>query len=223
MVITETLISVVILAVSAIFGSIIYIVMNGSAKSDKKEILDELLSQFINLIIFIYIIKIILNLDIFLDDPLAVLAYPSDSTVFYSAIVLTALMIIYKNFKVKMDLKRFLDGMITVFLTSSMMYEFIYFIIYDDTYAFVYFIMLAVIFLVFYVLYNRIGKRNILIIAVLLWTSAIIILSAVYSAATVFDYTMQPWFVIVLAAGIMLLILFAYGKFNKNEKKEVER
>src|SRR5699024_11633921 len=81
-VITEKLISAVILGVSVVFGSIIYFMMNSSSKSEKKGTLEELLSQFINLMIFIYIIKIILNLDIFLADPMAVLAYPSDSTVF---------------------------------------------------------------------------------------------------------------------------------------------
>lgn len=223
MVITETLISAVILGVSGVFGSIIYFMMNSSSKSEKKGTLEELLSQFINLMIFIYIIKIILNLDIFLADPMAVLAYPSDSTVFYSAIVLTGLMIIYKNIKGKIDLRRYSDGLITVFLTSSMMYEFIHFIIYDDTYAFVYFIVLAVVFLVFYMFYNRVEKKNILIIAVLLWTPAIIIMSTVYGTATVFDYTMQPWFGILLAAGGILLILFAYGKIGENDKREVER
>lgn len=221
MVITETLVSAVILAVSAVFGSIIYMLMSDSVKSEKKQILEELLSQFINLIIFIYIIKIILNLDIFLADPLAVLAYPSDSTVFYSAIVLTAFVIIYKNLKRKLGLKGFLDGMITLFLTSSMMYEFIYFIIYSDTYSFVYFLVLAVIFLIFNFLYNRIEKKNLLITAVALWAAAIIILSAVYSTATVFDYTMQPWFAVLLAAGVILLILFAYGKLGENDKREV--
>lgn len=223
MVITETLISAVILGVSGVFGSIIYFMMNSSSKSEKKGTLEELLSQFINLMIFIYIIKIILNLDIFLADPMAVLAYPSDSTVFYSAIVLTGFMIIYKNIKGKIDLRRYSDGLITVFLTSSMMYEFIHFIIYDDTYAFVYFIVLAVVFLVFYMLYNRVEKKNILIIAVLLWTPAIIIMSTVYGTATVFDYTMLPWFGVLLAAGGILLILFAYGKIGENDKREVER
>src|SRR5699024_3233903 len=222
MVITETLISAVILGVSGVFGSIIYFMMNSSSKSEKRGTLEELLSQFINLMIFIYIIKIILNLDIFLADPMAVLAYPSDSTVFYSAIVLTGFMIIYK-IKGKLDLGRFLDGLITLFLTSSMMYEFIHFIIYDDTYAFVYFIVLSVVFLVFYMLYNRVEKKNILIIAVLLWTPAIIIMSTVYGTATVFDYTMQPWFGVLLAAGGILLILFAYGKIGENDKREVER
>ncbi|WP_052255052.1 hypothetical protein [Salinicoccus sp. YB14-2] len=223
MVITETLISAVILAVSAAFGSVIYMLMNDSVKSEKKKTLEALMSQFINLIIFIYIIKIILNLHIFLADPLAVLAYPSDSTVFYSAIVLTAFVIIYKNSKGKLDLKGFLDGMITLFLTSSMMYEFIYFLIYSDTSAFVYFLALAFIFLVFYVLYNRIIKKNLMITAVALWGVVIIILSAVYSTATVFDYTMRPWFAVLLAAGVILLILSAYGKFGEYDKKEVGR
>lgn len=219
MVITETLISAVILAVSAVFGSIIYIMLNEAAKSKKKEILEELLSQFINLIIFIYVIKIILNLDVFLEDPLAVLAYPSDSMVFYAAIVMTAAVVIYKNLKGRLDLKEFSDGMITLFLTSSMMYEFIHFIIYGDTYAFVYFIVLAVLFLVFYVLYNRIEKRYVLITAVLSWTVGIIVLFVVYGTATVFGYTMRPWFAVLLAAGVTVLITTAYGSSRKDEKE----
>lgn len=222
MVITETLISAVILAVSAVFGSIIYIMLNEAAKSKKKKILEELLSQFINLIIFIYIIKIILNLDVFLEDPLAVLAYPSDSAVFYASLVITAAVIIYKNLKGRLDLKEFSDGMITLFLTSSMMYEFIHFIIYDDTYAFVYFIVLAVLFLVFYVLYNRIEKRYLLITAVLSWTVGIVVLFFVYGTATAFGYTMRPWFAVLLAAGVTVLITTAYGSSRKDEK-EVDR
>lgn len=222
MVITETLISAVILAVSAVFGSIIYFMLNEAAKSKKKEIMEELLSQFINLIIFIYIIKIILNLDVFLEDPLAVLAHPSDSTVFYAAIVMTAAVVIYKNLKGRLDLKEFSDGMITLFLTSSMMYEFIHFIIYGDTYAFVYFIVLAVLFLVFYVLYNRIEKRYLLITAVLSWTVGIVVLFFVYGTATAFGYTMRPWFAVLLAAGVTVLITTAYGSSRKDEK-EVDR
>lgn len=223
MVITETLISAVILAVSGVFGSIIYMLMNDSVKSEKKKTLEALMSQFINLIIFIYIIKIILNLHIFLDDPLAVLAYPSDSTVFYSAIVMTAVVIIYKSLKGKLDLKGFLDGMITLFLTSSMVYEFIHYMMYDDASAFVYFIVLAVIFLIFNLLYSRVETKNLLITATVLWAAAMIVLSAVYSAVTVFDYTMRPWFAVLLSAGVIMLILSAYGKFGEYDKKEVGR
>lgn len=223
MVITETLISAVILGVSATFGSIIYILINDAVKSEQKKTLEALLSQFINLIIFIYLIKILLNLDIFLEDPLAVLAYPSDSRVFYLAVVVTAGVIIYKSLKGKLDLKEFSDGMITLFLTSSMMYEFIHFVIYDDTYAFVYFLMLAVIFLVFYMLYSRIEKRSLLITAVLLWSAGIVVLSAVYGTVTVFDYTMRPWFAAFLAAGTIVMIISAYGKSGENDKKEVGR
>ena len=62
-----------------------------------------------------------------------------------------------------------------------------------------------------------------MITAVALWGVVIIILSAVYSTATVFDYTMRPWFAVLLAAGVILLILSAYGKFGEYDKKEVGR
>ena len=216
MVITETLISVAILAISGLFGGIVYTLMG--TPGDKKPLLEELFSQFVNLLIFIFIIKIIMNLDIFLNDSLAVLAYPSGSAAFYTALVLTALMIIYKYFKGKLKLKGFLEALTIVFLTSSMMYEFIYFIIYGDSYAFGYFIVLAIIFLVFFLLYSRMEKRSLLILTVLAWSAGLLTLSATYKAATVFDYTMHPWFIAVLGIGGVLLILFAY---RENEEKEV--
>ncbi|SOC43422.1 hypothetical protein [Salinicoccus kekensis] len=215
MVITETLISVAVLAISAVFGGTVYMLM--STYDEKKMMLEELFSQFINLVIFIFAIKILMNLDIFISDPLAVLAYPSSSAAFYTAIVLTGAMIIYKNHKGTLDLKHFLEALIIVFLASSMVYEFIYFIIYDNTYAFGHFIMTAIVFIILYMLYGRIEKRRMLIITVFLWSAGLIILSVFCNTATVFDYTMYPWFIILLAAGFILSILYAY------RKKEVGR
>ncbi|CAM4329832.1 hypothetical protein [Lacicoccus alkaliphilus] len=216
MVITETLISVAILAISALSGGIIYTLMD--THGDKKPLLEDLFSQFVNLLIFIFMIKIIMNLDIFLNDPLAVLAYPSGSGIFYTALALTALMIIYKHVKGEMNLKFFLEVLTIVSLTSSMMYEFIYFIIYGDAYAFGYFIVLAIIFTGFLLLYGRLGNGKLMILTVLAWSAGLFILSAIYNAATVFDYTMHPWFIAVLGVGGVLLILFA-GR--QNEEKEV--
>lgn len=215
MVITETLISVAALAISAVFGGIVYILMN--TDDDRKKMLEELFSQFVNLLIFIFVIKVLVNLDIFISDPLAVLAYPSSSAAFYAAIVLTGALIVYKDHKGKLDLKSFLEALIIVFLTSSMMYEFIYFIIYDNTYAFGHFIMTAIVFIILYMLYGRIEKRRMLIITVFLWSAGLIILSVFCNTATVFDYTMYPWFIVLLAAGAILSILYAY------RKKEVGR
>lgn len=215
MVITETLISVAVLVISAVFGSIIYILMN--IDDDRKKMLEELFSQFVNLLIFIIIIKVLMNLDIFTSDPLAVLAYPSSSAAFYAAIVLTGALIVYKAHKGKLDLKRFLEALIVVFLTSSMMYEFIYFIIYDSTDTFSRFIMNAIAFIIFYMLYGRFEKRNVLIITVLLWSAGLLILSVLGGTVTVFDYTMYPWFTLVLTPGLVILILYA------DRKKEVGR
>lgn len=210
MVITETLISAAVLAISAVFGGTVYILMN--TDDDRRKMLDELFSQLVNLVIFILVIKILVNLDIFVSDPLAVLAYPSGSAVFYTAIGLTGALIAYKSYKGTIDLKPFLGALLIVFLTSSMMYEFIYFIFYDDAYAFGQFMMTAILFIIFYLLYGRLGKKKLLILTVLLWTAGLIILSVIYNTVTVFDYTMHSWFALVLAAGMIILILYAYRK-----------
>ncbi len=61
MVITSKLISIGIMVFSIGIGFIILVMLDGLSKEQRKEYLEEMISQLINLVIFVWVGKIILN------------------------------------------------------------------------------------------------------------------------------------------------------------------
>src|SRR5690625_2609412 len=93
----QVLLSIAIIIISFVIGFIFFYIISPLSKEEKRKHIEELVSLLINFIIFIWVGKIIMNLAIFISDPLAVLAYPSDSSAFYIACLLIILNIIYKT------------------------------------------------------------------------------------------------------------------------------
>src|SRR5690625_3616935 len=71
------------IAGSFIAGFIFFYLMSALSKAKKKQQAEEVTSLLINFVIYIWIGKILLNFLTFIKDPLAVLAYPSNSHAFY--------------------------------------------------------------------------------------------------------------------------------------------
>src|SRR5699024_2275046 len=113
-----------IIIISLAVGVIFYYFFNNQPKSEKKKYTDELISQLINFIIFVWVGKILLNLSVFIEDPLAVLAYPGDSNAFYLAVLFTAIIVIYKGLRKNLNLFAFAESFTFVFLISLFFYEF---------------------------------------------------------------------------------------------------
>src|SRR5690625_3925685 len=97
----QVLMRVGVLVVSFIIGLIFFYVIHPDEKAIKKQQLEEVSSQLINFVIFIWIGKIISHIQLFVQDPLAVLAYPSDATAFYTATILFLLTISYRIYRKK--------------------------------------------------------------------------------------------------------------------------
>lgn len=206
MIITEALISMVIIAVSLMFGMLSFILVSTLSRGQKKEQMEELMSQFINLIIFMWMAKILLNLDDFIKDPLVILAYPSDSLAFYIAVLLMTGFLVYKMRKGKTNLHIFLETFITVFLTSSIMYEFICFVREDNLYSFAYLTLLIIILIIFLLFQDRMKNGALMTLTLLLWSVGIIVLAGIYPGAAVFGYTIRIWFVVLMfTAGISII------------------
>ena len=125
MVVTSKLISIGILALSITAGFISFYIMSDLPKPQKKKQIEELTSLIINIIIFTWLGKIILNFSLFMEDPLAILAYPSNSDAFYLAILFSFILLVFKSKRSQMDGSAFTESFLTVFLTSSLIYEFI--------------------------------------------------------------------------------------------------
>src|SRR5699024_7227882 len=77
-----------ILIGSFIAGLLFTYITSIASKTTRKKQLDAIISIVINLIIYIWIGKILANISLFIEDPFAVLAYPSDGKALAIALAL---------------------------------------------------------------------------------------------------------------------------------------
>lgn len=117
-----TSIAIIFTSFTAGFG--FFYLFSPLTKEVKKKQLEQLLSLLINFFIFIWVGKIILNIGVFVRDPLAILAYPSNSNAFYVATLFIALNVMYIGKKGKINSLQLLTVFVPVFLAAAFVYEF---------------------------------------------------------------------------------------------------
>ncbi|MFD2627679.1 hypothetical protein [Oceanobacillus kapialis] len=194
MVIASKLMVIGMIALSLAIGFLTFYLFSDLSKEKKKKHIEELTSQLINFVVFVWLGKIVLNLSTFLSDPLSILAYPSDSKAFYFAIVLTAFSLLYKSKRKKINLLPLMGSFIHIFLLSSFVHEFIQLVIGDNTYSFGYLILLAILIGAFFILREHVTIAIQLIIQLTTYFIGMVILSIVNPFVTVFGYIVEPWF-----------------------------
>src|SRR5699024_4273883 len=167
--------SIGIIFASLAIGLIIFHTLSDLPKEKKRKHMEELISQLVNFIIFIWVGKILLNISLFIQDPLAVLAYPGDSGAFYLAVLFTAITVIYKTSRKKLDIPVFAETFLHIFLVASFFYEFIQMILGDHTYSFGYMVVLAMLLILFFVMRGRISLFVLLITILAGWVAGVLV------------------------------------------------
>ncbi|MFD2759404.1 hypothetical protein [Lentibacillus juripiscarius] len=214
MVITSKLISIGIMVFSIGIGFIILVMLDGLSKEQRKEYLEEMISQLINLVIFVWVGKIILNFPVFIEDPLTILAYPSDSDSFYLAVLFSVVLFFYKSSKWKLDTLVFLESFLLVLLTASFTYEFIQYIWNDNQFAFGYLILLTVLLLIFIFMQKRFASGTSILVILTVWSLGVLLLLLIQPFVTVFGYMITPWFL-----GLFFVIGFSYILYCKRRRR----
>ncbi|HSO57376.1 MAG TPA: hypothetical protein VLQ66_03980 [Paenisporosarcina sp.] len=212
------LISIFITITSILGGILSFYMMSDLPKEQRKRLIEEITSQLINFVFFIWLGKIILNFPVFISDPMAILAYPSDSRAFYLAVLFSSLLLFYKSKRGKMNVFLFIQSFISVFLVASFLYEFMQFALYDNTYSFGYMILLAILLILFLSLQGRIGRHTLISALLIGWSLGIYIITTIQPFVTVFGYMMTPWFV-----GLFFAVSFTYLILNKRKSGYIER
>lgn len=192
---------------SFLMGFVFFYMTSPFPKKMKKSILEQLSSLLINFVIYIWVGKIILNIHVFVQDPLAILAYPSDSAAFYVASLLISLHIGWNVWRRKMDL-HILEAFVPVFLGASFIYEFVQIFWYEDRYTWLYIGLITALILFFLLVEGHVARWKLSLYIMILWCLGQMILSFVMPFATVFSYIISPWYV----GALLLLIgsLFVY-------------
>jgi len=199
--------TIAIIIFSWSMGFLTYYILSDSTKAEKKASMEEIAGQLIHFVIFLWIGKIILNLNIFIIDPLAILAYPSDSYAFYFAILLSGFTIVIQYKRRKIDALPFSIAFIYIFLTASFVYEFMQVIWNKNIYSIGYLSLIALLIITFVVLRNFVHPHWLNLLILLGWSIGSLSLAMIKPILMVFGYTIAPWFlvfILIICCGLMV-------------------
>ncbi len=205
---TTILITISINVVSLTIGFIAFQLMNELDRSDKKQITDQMITSIINMILFIWLAKIILHLSIFISDPIAVLAYPSDANAFYLALILTSIQLVYKAKRNGLKLARLFYHFIPVLVFAGFTYHFIEIIWMDNSFAWGNFILMFMLLSLFLLLKRLINQKTMLLLISYCWVFGKLLISWLLPFTTIFGYMVAPLFLVMVALIISVLYLF---------------
>lgn len=204
----QVLSSIGIMVVSFIIGLIFFYVISPQPHVEKKQRLEEVISLIVNFVIFIWIGKIIVRFSVFIEDPLAILAYPSDSSAFYIASLFVAGTIVYKVIRYQFNAELLMSTFVPVFLVSSFVYEFIEITWNDNGFSWGYLGLLMVLIILYLLLLNRLSAIQISYVLLLIWATGQLVFTFIYPFATVFGFIMTEWYLICLLALFSGLLIY---------------
>ena len=187
-------VSVGIIILSLSMGFLFYYFLNDLTREKKKGSMEEVLGQLMNFVIYMWIGKIILNLSVFLRDPLSIVAYPSNSSAFYVAVLASGITISLKFKRQKIDSTPFFQALLSILLMASFVYEFIQIVWNNNTYSIRYMGLLAVLIIMIVVLRDRIATDRLNAIMIVGWMLGTLGLAFSMPFTMVFGYTISPWF-----------------------------
>lgn len=210
---TTVITSIGMLLISFLGGFMYYYVLDAHPKEEKKKQMGEVTSLLINFIIFIWLGKILVHLPKFMKDPLAILAYPSDSGAFYLAVLFTLLNLLYRKIRHKQKLLPLFHVFVPVFMVASFLYEFFQFAIKGDSSNWFYLSFTFLFVISYALLQDKIKKTTLTAVMMLLWAIVQGVLSLIFSYVTLFTYMISPLF--FLSVFIFIFVMMLYNRKGK--------
>lgn len=208
---TAKLISLASIFFSIIVGLLIYYWMRPSNKEEMKIQFEKVVNFLLNFIIFMWIAKVVLNITIFIKDPLAVLAYPADSTAFYLAIIASFTRLVFKQ--KDLNLFNFLSVLLPVVLTASFMFEFTQFIQDHNWYSLTNMIVFMILVTFFYYFIDKISPLNLYLILLISWLTGTLIMYFTQPYVSFFGYLLSLPF--ILSFFLFNLSVLIYNKLKR--------
>lgn len=198
--------SIGLLIASFLVGIGYFYIQSEQTKEIRKKQLEVTSSLLINIVIFVWVGKVLVNLPKFVSDPLAILAYPSDSSAFYVASILGLINIIINVKKNKIALSTYVEAFIPIFIGASLIFEFVNYIQDGTVNSLTYLLLLILLIGIQLILNKKITVVKLNLIIAIIWSSVKLALSLIYSYTTIFNYLIHPiYFVIIIIIAIYCL------------------
>ncbi|HLR59508.1 MAG TPA: hypothetical protein VK094_03460 [Pseudogracilibacillus sp.] len=198
--------SIGLLIASFLIGIGYFYIQSDRPKKTRKKQIEVVSSILINIVIYVWVGKVLVNLPKFISDPLAILAYPSNANAFYVASVLGLINIIINIKKNKIDLNTYIEAFIPIFIGASLIFEFINYIQDGTINSLMYFLLLILLIGIQLILHKKLSVVKLNLIITIIWSSVKLVLSLIYSYTTIFNYLIHPiYFVIIIILAIYCL------------------
>ena len=196
-----------IIAASFALAFLAFYVMSQLSKEQRKLQINEIISQVINFMLFLWLAKVLLNLPLFVQDPLAVLAYPGNSEAFYLAALFSGLLIFLKARKGQLAGGVFAHSLLHVMLAALFVYEFIQSIWRDNPFSFPYLVVYGLLLAGFHLLQGRVNPQNQISIVLFAGALGFFAISFMVPYLSVFGYILEPWFLALMMAAFFGLLI----------------
>lgn len=204
----------VILLGSFIIGVIFFRLISSYSTIATKQQMDEVVNMLIVFVLALWIGKISTNFTTFIADPISILAYPSDSTAFYIASILSVIYVKVKQKRAYNQVIALLYAFLIVFFTASFTYGFIQLIVGTAAYTLPYLGLLVLLLILFVLQEDTLAKEKLVFIGLATWSLGQWVLSF-FSETTVFQFHLSHWFYAAISFAVVLLLI--YRKKVKNE------
>lgn len=215
---TSALTSMLVYILSIALGVIVFYIVSNWAKEQKIKQAGEVISQIINFVLFMWLSKVILNLPLLFRDPLALLAYPSNSKAFYLAILFSAAVLLYGVNSGRIKGQTFIRTLWHILLPAAFFYEFAQLAWFGDAYAFGNLILYAVLLGLFFGVNDRLSFSAFSAVLLSVWTGGMLLNASLGLFPSTFGYTMEPWFIIFFLTATQFLILLTKKRRPTNER-----
>ncbi len=193
--------SIGIIVFSFIIGLLYYYSQADDREKAKKNV-EEATSMIINFVIYLWLGKILVHLPKFIEDPLAILAYPSNSAAFYLASLFTVIHVIVNIKKNKHTFKDYFISLVKIILVSAFVYEFSL-IIQANSFEIYHFMLLLG--LILFDLFMKLDEMRKSLYLVQIWSIGQLILSITQAFTSMFGYTVHSiYFILILLASLVL-------------------
>lgn len=197
------LIGIVIASIAC--GLLFYYLCIDSSSVGRQKI-NEAISQLINFVLFIWLGKVVTNFSIFMEDPLAILAYPSDSKALYAAVLFMIIFLFIKGKRQQLQLFSLFETIMYVLLAAALCYEFIQYVFMKHSLS-IYYIMLFGVLLLLAVFFNkRFSLENKIAVILALWAIGMSCFSYLLPYVTIFGFIVE-WWAIALFAIVCIIFL----------------
>lgn len=204
--------SVGIVIISFIIGISFFYFTSSLSTEKKKQQLEDVLSLIINFVIYIWVGKVILNLSLFISDPLAVLAYPSNASSFYVATLLLLINIGYRVWRHQFKVVKWLSVFLPVVLAAAFSYEFLQ-LLDSGHQQLTQLIFYMLLLLAYLLLENKLPIHKVALYIMTIWAFGQLITSLIFPLVTLFGYSMKPWFNLILT-----LIMIGFTVYNQRKQ-----